>query len=209
MTGNIEERDFVNNKRLSIVDFRDLSESMYRKKRHINVEQTISNLREKTSEILKNVFLPSGFPNSVPPEYSTFQMWNILQDLCSYLRGVMATKAVLEGLGVGRAGITAVDATVQWVIRDGASMLGGLLFSTYTSANFGQNIKSWRLFADFINNVGITLDMIAPLTQGYFLIVVSIASIAKALCGIAAGATGSVLSEHWGSVQGIWKGKHM
>lgn len=98
--------------------------------------------------------------------------------------------------------ITPVQATVQWVLRDGASMLGGLLFTSFTSANFGQNIKSWRLFADYINNVGITLDVIAPLSKRTFLPIICLASVCKALCGIAAGATGSVISEHWGSKQG-------
>jgi hypothetical protein len=37
--------------------------------------------------------------------------------------------------------------------------------------------------------VGITLDIIAPLMGTHFLAVVCIASIFKALCGVAAGAT--------------------
>jgi hypothetical protein len=81
-------------------------------------------------------------------------------------------------------------------------MLGGLLFTTFSSANFGQNVKSWRLFADFINNLGITLDMIAPLLGKNFLPVICVASVCKALCGIAAGATNSVIAEHWGSKNG-------
>ena len=105
-------------------------------------------------------------------------------------------------MGVGRADMSALQATVQWVLRDGASMVGSLLFTSFFSANFGQNIKSWRLFADLINNVGITLDIIAPLMGKHFLAVVCIASIFKALCGVAAGATNAVIGEHWGSKNG-------
>ncbi|CAN0349865.1 unnamed protein product, partial [Hapterophycus canaliculatus] len=65
----------------------------------------------------------------------------ILQDLSSHLRGVLATQAVLEGMGVGRAGSTPLAATLQWMARDGASMVGGLLFTSAASANFGVNIK--------------------------------------------------------------------
>ncbi len=89
------------------------------------------------------------------------------------------------------------------MIRDGASMVGGLLFTTFSSANFGQNVKAWRLFADYINNIGITLDLLAPLSQNLFLPLICMSSVFKALCGIAAGATGSVISEHWGSLNGI------
>lgn len=87
-------------------------------------------------------------------------------------------------------------------MRDGASMIGGLLFTAFSSANFGQNAKSWRLFADYINNVGITLDLLAPLSQSLFLPLICLSSVFKSLCGIAAGAAGAVISEHWGSVHG-------
>lgn len=73
--------------------------------------------------------------------------------------------------------------------------------NTYVG-NFGQNVKSWRLFADFINNFGITLDIIAPLCGKNFLKIVCIASVCKALCGVAAGATGVIIAEHWGSKNG-------
>ena len=93
-------------------------------------------------------------------------------------------------------------ATLLWIIRDGASMLGGLLFTAFSSANFGQNVKSWRLFADYINNIGITLDLLAPLSSQFFLPLICLSSVFKSLCGIAAGASGSVISEHWGSLHG-------
>jgi len=114
----------------------------------------------------------------------------------------MTTQAILEGMGVGRADISALQATVQWIIRDGASMVGSLLFTSLSSKQFGQNVKSWRLFADFINNVGITLEMIAPVTNGGFLLLICLASVCKALCGVAAGASGAAISEHWGSKKG-------
>lgn len=81
-------------------------------------------------------------------------------------------------------------------------MIGGLLFTTFSSANFGQNAKSWRLFADYINNVGITLDLLAPLSAKLFLPLICLSSVFKSLCGIAAGAAGAVISEHWGSLYG-------
>lgn len=81
-------------------------------------------------------------------------------------------------------------------------MIGGLAFTFLASGNFGQNVKSWRLFADFINNLGITLDIIAPLFPKHFLSIVCIASVFKALCGVAAGATGVIIAEHWGSKNG-------
>lgn len=51
---------------------------------------------------LSRVFLPVGYPNTVPPEYMSYQKWNLLQDLCIYLRGIMATQTMLSGFGVIR-----------------------------------------------------------------------------------------------------------
>lgn len=151
--------------------------------------------------LVTSVFLPEGFPATVPPEYLHFQSWNCFQDLCSYLRNVMAMRAVLDGMGVGRSDMTSAAAALQWILKDGASMLGGLLFTSLSSGKLGQNLKIWRLFADTINNVGITLEMIAPLLpRQYFLMILCLASICKSLCGIAAGATGAGISEHWGNL---------
>lgn len=62
--------------------------------------------------LLSTVFLPSGYPQSVAPEYLTFQLWNVLQDLSTYLRGILATQAILEGVGVGKAG-----ESVKWILK--------------------------------------------------------------------------------------------
>lgn len=194
------------------------------------IRQSLSSLKLYPAfalKLLKRVFLPVDYPKSVPPEYLRFQCWNLIQvqtgttqtqtpsntstinqsinppqDSCSYLRGIMSTQAILEGMGVGRSDITAMQATIQWVLRDGASLVGSLVFTTLSSYNFGQNVKLWRLFADSINNVGITLDMIAPLFRQHFLVIVCIASICKALCSVAAGATGAAIAEHWGEQNG-------
>lgn len=153
---------------------------------------------------IKSSFLPAGYPDTVPAEYLSFQILNCLQDACSYLRSVMSMRAILKGMGVGDTSTTATAATVLWIMRDGAGMLGGLMFASLSSVKFGQNAKQWRLFADFINNVGITLEVIAPLfcRRSHFIALLSLASICKSLCGVAAGATNAAISEHFGSKHG-------
>lgn len=83
----------------------------------------------------------------------------------------------------------------------GASMIGGLLFTSAASANFGVNIKTWRLFADASNDIGLALEMLAPLPAfrqgGRFLRLICLASVFKAACGVAAGATAAAITEHW------------
>ncbi|CAN0593667.1 unnamed protein product, partial [Ectocarpus sp. 12 AP-2014] len=60
---------------------------------------------------------------------------------------------------------------------------------------------TWRLFADTSNDIGLALEMLAPLPAfregGRFLRLICIASVFKAACGVAGGATGAAITEHW------------
>ena len=55
----------------------------------------------RLGHIIGSVLLPAGYPGSVAREYLEFQIYDTLQALCSYLRGILATQAVFEGIGVG------------------------------------------------------------------------------------------------------------
>ena len=50
---------------------------------------------------LISIFLPSGFPHSVRPDYVPYQIYDSLQAFSSSIAGLLASRAVLEGLGVG------------------------------------------------------------------------------------------------------------
>jgi hypothetical protein len=147
---------------------------------------------------LQSTFLPEGYPDSVAPEYTTYQCWDTVQALCSYLRGILATAALMEGIGVGSESATPLAAAITWVLRDGAGMLGGLIFASWRGTGFDKDVKIWRLFADGINDVGLTLDLLAPLFgPEYFIYVVSLACVFKSMCGVAAGATKASLTAHF------------
>ena len=58
------------------------------------------------------------------------------------------------------------------------------------------------IYADLINNVAMTLEIAAPsFPPQFFLPLISAASVCRALCGTAAGATGSAISAHWGTLE--------
>lgn len=76
-------------------------------------------------------------------------------------------------------------------------MLGSLLFAWWGGQRFDANVKRWRLFADVINDVGLTLEMIAPITGPWFLLVACCGCVCKSLCGVAAGSTRAALTAHF------------
>jgi len=149
-------------------------------------------------QIIKRVFLPINFPSSVREEYLEYQLFDSLQAVCSYLRGVLCVKAVLAGSGVGSAKASAISTAILWSCRDGSGMLGSLMFAFNFSNNFEVYVKEWRLAADLLNNIGLTLDLASSyLPPHIFLVCASISSICKACCGLVAGATKAKISCHF------------
>lgn len=110
---------------------------------------------------IKSTFLPSGYPTKTPVGYLPFSIWSWTQDLSTQLRGVLATQRVLEGVGVGREGATALSALMNFIVRDGCGMAANLLFTWVAASRFKSDIKRWRLFADIMVDLGITLEVAA------------------------------------------------
>lgn len=158
----------------------------------------ISLLQRKIQSTLRATFLPSGYPFQTPPGYIAYSACSWVQDLSTQMRAVLATQRVLEGVGVGKEGATALSASLNFIFRDGCGMLASLLFTSLAASRFRSDIKRWRLFADIAVDVGITLEVAAPLfPKTWFLPLISIANIFKAVCGVAAGSTSGAINLHW------------
>ena len=144
---------------------------------------------------LRSLFLPHG---EVSTEYLKFQVLDSIQAMCSYLRGVLTIHATLTGVGAAVGAEAAAAATIAFILKDGSAMLGSLCFNYLFATGFDGDLRFWRLFADLINDVGLTLELLAPLTgPRFFLATTCAANVCKALCGVAAGATRVAISQHF------------
>uniref|UniRef100_A0A7S2EJ74 Uncharacterized protein n=1 Tax=Ditylum brightwellii TaxID=49249 RepID=A0A7S2EJ74_9STRA len=162
----------------------------------------LAKVHQIPKRIFMDLFLPVGYPTSVGKSYLTYQFYDSLQGLCSYLRGVVSTSAVLTAAGVGDGDATAIGAAMTWAMRDGLGMIGGLFFSYITSCHFDSYVKEFRLFADVINDVGLTLDMLAPYIAASYgkkciLFVSAMGQLCRVACGMAAGATKGSITQHF------------
>lgn len=147
---------------------------------------------------LRSTFLPSGFPVRTPVGYLQYSVWSWIQDLSTQLRAVLATQRVLEGVGVGREGATALSALMNFLVRDGCGMAASLLFTSVAASRFKADIKRWRLFADIMVDIGITLEVAAAqVPPELFLPMICVGNMCKAICGVAAGACGGAINLHW------------
>eukprot|EP00949_MAST-11_sp_MAST-11-sp1_P001921 g1921.t1 len=144
---------------------------------------------------LRRTFLPVRTPRD---GYIEYQICDLIQGLSSYLRSQLAIEATLEGLGVGSAERTVTSGALAWILRDGAALAGGLIFCSLAAHDFGRHTRQWRLFADVINDVGLTLQMVAPMFGArYFAYISASSAICTAMCGASAGATKAQISQHF------------
>ena len=103
--------------------------------------------------------------------------------------------AVLQAAGVGDADAKALSAAITWILKDGVGLIGGLFYSYKFSPYFDSHVKEFRLCADIANDLGLCIDMIAPLFPSrYFLLLSSLSTLCKMMCGIAANATKSSIT---------------
>lgn len=155
-------------------------------------------LFENLKSGFRSTFLPSGFPTKTPPGYLRYAIWSWIQDLSTQLRGVLATQRILEGVGVGREGATALSALLNYLVRDGCGMLASLVFTSTAAPFFRTDVKRWRLFADIMVDIGITLEVAATqVPPALFLPMISVGNMCKAMCGVAAGACSGPINLHW------------
>jgi len=148
--------------------------------------------------IIRTTFLPIGYPERTPQGYLQYSIFSWIQDLSTQLRAILATQRVLEGLGVGREGATALSASINFLVRDGFGMASTLIFTAVSANKFRANVKKWRMFADVINDIGITVEVAATLVRKeFFLPVLCFANTCKAMCGVAAGACNGAINVHW------------
>ena len=148
-------------------------------------------------QTMRSLFLPVGYPDSVTADYLTFQLYDTIQAASSYFRGQLCTAALLTGMGVGSATASAASAAYHSTLRSAAGMIGAVLFAWRYSGAMGGFIKEFRLAADILNDVGLTLDLISPFFPSAFLAIALAGAMCHALCGVCAGATRAALMQHF------------
>jgi hypothetical protein len=62
-------------------------------------------------------------------------------------------------------------------------------------------MKLFRFYADIINDIGLTIDMMSPMVSGtmYYVPIMALAALCRTMCGISAGATKSAISVYFSS----------
>ncbi|KAJ8059978.1 hypothetical protein OCU04_011592 [Sclerotinia nivalis] len=147
---------------------------------------------------LTGAFLPVGYPDSVTEDYTAYQFYDSVQAFASTIAGLLASRAVLQGLGVGDSTASATGAVLLNILQESAGRIATILFAHRLGSALEPECKKYRLMADIFNDAAMILDCISPAfpkVPRVFLL--SASSVCKSLCGVAAGSSKASLSAHF------------
>ncbi|KAF4231599.1 hypothetical protein CNMCM8980_009611 [Aspergillus fumigatiaffinis] len=152
--------------------------------------------------LLVDVFLPSGYPNSVTDDYlptADASPQDSLQAFCSSIAGLLSSRAVLQGVGVGNANASPTSALLLHILQDSSGRIATILFAHRVGTALEPECKMYRLAADVFNDVAMVLDCLSPMVPAGVgrVGVLSAAGVLRALCGVAGGSSKASLSAHF------------
>ncbi|KZT07993.1 DUF647-domain-containing protein [Laetiporus sulphureus 93-53] len=179
-----------------------------------NVSVRVGRQRTDWRRFFSNVFLPAGYPASVSPDYLQYQIYNALQAFCSSLAGLIASRAVLIGFGVGNANASATHAIFLTALQDVFFRLTTIVSAYALGTSLFPEAKTYRLLADVFNDAAILLDTLSPHLGSLCVIYhvpflascsgspVRVAALCgssafRALCGVVAGGSKAALTVHF------------
>ncbi|PLN84199.1 DUF647-domain-containing protein [Aspergillus taichungensis] len=155
--------------------------------------------------LLVEVFLPAGYPHSVSEDYVPYQIFDSLQAFCSSIAGLLSSRAVLQGVGVGNASASPTSALLLHILQDTSGRIATILFAHRVGTALEPECKMYRLAADVFNDLAMILDCLSPMIPaGSCRVgVLSTAGVLRALCGVSGGSSKASLSAHfakWGNL---------
>ncbi|CDS35982.1 protein of unknown function DUF647 [Echinococcus multilocularis] len=144
----------------------------------------------------KSAFFPEGYPNSVSKDYLEYQVWDTVQAIASSIISALAGQAILIGVGVGDSSASILAASLTWIFKDGAGMVGRIAFAGWQGASLDSQCKQWRMFADVLNDMAFFLELLSLHIVSFFTVIVCISSVLRALVGMVGGATRAAITQH-------------
>ena len=73
-------------------------------------------------------------------------------------------------------------AAYTWVLKDGIGQLGGIFFASRYGKSFDEDIKKWRFLGMVALNLAIYIEILTLKFPNHFLLLASIANVAKNIC---------------------------
>lgn len=149
-------------------------------------------------------FLPAGYPSSVTDDYTPYQIYDSLQAFASTIAGLLASRAVFVGMGVGSEDASVITTMLLYIAQATIGRIATIAFADRFSQQIETNVKFYRFFADIVNDIAFVLDCISPhLPILGRAITLCVSNACRALCGVAGGSSKAILSTHFAKAGNI------
>ncbi|KAL0116620.1 hypothetical protein PUN28_009927 [Cardiocondyla obscurior] len=153
-------------------------------------------VRFRIASVLKQIFLPQGYPSSVHPDYTAYQIWDTVQAFASTITGTLTTHSIMKGIGVGESNATPLAAAITWILKSGTGMIGSIMFAWWNGTKLDGQCKKWRLFADILDDIAKGIELLVPYFSSYSVLILCVSTTMKSIVGVAGGATRTALIHH-------------
>ncbi|KAK9049268.1 hypothetical protein SSX86_031764, partial [Deinandra increscens subsp. villosa] len=130
------------------------------------------------------------FPREVTENYFQYVKWKFLHRVFSSALQVLATQAMFRAIGIGYARSLPSAAALNWVLKDGLGRLSRCIYTASLASAFDTNLKRVRFSTSVVFSLSIGVELMTPAFPQYFLLLASIANIAKQIslaCYLATG----------------------
>ncbi|KAK5054648.1 hypothetical protein LTR84_001539 [Exophiala bonariae] len=149
-------------------------------------------------------FLPAGYPATVTPDYTPYQIYDSLQAFASTIAGLLASRAVFVGMGVGSEDASVITTMLLYIAQATIGRLATIAFADRFSQRIEADVKFYRFFADIVNDTAFVLDCISPnLPILGRALTLCVSNACRALCGVAGGSSKAILSTHFAKAGNI------
>ena len=162
------------------------------------------NALESARKQLIRIFFPQNYPASVTQNYFEFIRWTFLGSISGTVSGgifklvsyrkililavVLSTQALLSALGMG-SGALPMAASLNWIIKDGLGLFGGVIYTSLVSNKFDAEPKKYRFRASVALQAATVCELMAPLVPGMFLLLASASNVGKNMAWLALSGT--------------------
>ncbi|XP_008790336.2 protein root UVB sensitive 4 isoform X1 [Phoenix dactylifera] len=146
-------------------------------------------LFQMLGEAIRHLFVP----RQVQDNYMGYLKWKVLHRVSSSALQVLATQAMFRAIGFGSSHSLPSAAALNWVLKDGLGRLSRCIYTASLGSAFDTNLKRVRFSTSVLFSLGIGIELLTPAFPQYFLLLATVANIAKSISLAAYLATGTAI----------------
>lgn len=132
-------------------------------------------------------------PKKVSENYMDYVKWKLLHRVFSSALQVLATQAMFRAIGIGYSRSLPSAAALNWVLKDGLGRLSRCIYTASLASAFDTNLKRVRFSTSVLFSLSIGVELLTPAFPKYFLLLATMANIAKQISLACYLATGSAV----------------